>query len=686
MRRLLTRRPNQDKDTVAASFRRFGKLGLAAVTALTVMSLGTAAWAAWMATGSGSGLAAGSTLLSAQSPSAAASGANSVSVTWSNPAGQVPVAGYTIVRQGSSPVTVCADQAASPCNDSGLTTGTSYSYTIQTVMAGTSWHTTAVLVGSATPKATPTVSVTDNSSSISSGGNLIFTATVTGFGSTTPTGTMGWSVKPPTGTAGSCPSAAGPTGSANVATYTCTISNASVGTYSATATYPGDGNYAAVPGVTDSTATVALAQAVTAVKSGNWNDASISTSPWATNGTGTITTLTSSNTVTGSSTAFLTQLAAGNELVESDGTTVLGTVFSISSNTSLTLSAFAFHAQSSGSSYDYVGHLPDSSDTVAIPDPINVTVPTGYAAAASSLTITLSSASSGDQTELALAGATSSLNVAGNLTSSDNTSKILTVAIGAGTLTIGGNLSFTSSHAAITVGSGSINLAGSLSNGGSFTAGTGTVTFNGTSAQTIGGANPTTFNNLTIANASGVSLSGVNATVNVTLGLGSSILTTGSNTVIANGSVTRSTGFVNGNEQKPFAIGTFTPTFEVGTGSAYTPIGLTALVVTHAGTLTASSATPLSAETHYGTSGMSQTQYVNRYWTLAAGGGLVVTGYNATFTYVVGDEVGSPNTNALKVKKDISGAWTAPTSSSSVFPTVTGTTLGTTFGKYASGN
>lgn len=50
----------------------------------------------------------------------------------------------------------------------------------------------------------------------------------------------------------------------------------------------------------------------------------------------------------------------------------------------------------------------------------------------------------------------------------------------------------------LNAGSMTMNVAGNWTNNGAFTAGTGTVTFNGTSEQTVGGTNATAFNNLTV--------------------------------------------------------------------------------------------------------------------------------------------------------------------------------------------
>jgi hypothetical protein len=95
---------------------------------------------------------------------------------------------------------------------------------------------------------TPLVRVTNNSGVVR-GSTLTFTATVAGpTGGATPTGTLTWAVTPPGGGSVACSSSTGPTGSSNVATYTCSIAGAVAGTYSATASYAGDPNYNAASG------------------------------------------------------------------------------------------------------------------------------------------------------------------------------------------------------------------------------------------------------------------------------------------------------------------------------------------------------------------------------------------------------------------------------------------------------
>ncbi|MBM3128545.1 MAG: hypothetical protein FJ009_07955 [Chloroflexi bacterium] len=96
----------------------------------------------------------------------------------------------------------------------------------------------------------------------------------------------------------------------------------------------------------------------------------------------------------------------------------------------------------------------------------------------------------------------------------------------------------------------SFNTAGSWTNEGTFVANAGTITLNGTSAQSIGGTGATTFNNLTLNNSSGATL-GNNVTVSNTLTLTSGDLNTGSNTLTLGSEATvAGTGDVVGNVQR----------------------------------------------------------------------------------------------------------------------------------------
>ena len=258
---------------------------------------------------------------------------------------------------------------------------------------------------------------------------------------------------------------------------------------------------------------------------------------------------------------------------------------------------------------------------------------------------------SGTGTKTTAAAATT---VSGNLTVSGTAAAVAgnTVSV-AGNVTLGTGTSFDA-------GNFSHSFRGNFSNGGTFTKGASTVTFDGLSAQTIGGANPTTFNNLTIAQA--VSLAGVDVTADGTLAL-NNVISTGVNKVIANGAgggaggVTRSaSGLVNGNLEKPVGTGSSVArTFQVGTGTTYTPVDLTFATVGTAGRLVARS-TP-SEHLNIASSGIQPAKSVNRYWTLTPNPTLAFTTYDATFTFVAGDVDAGANTAAFVVRRNDGTNW-----------------------------
>ncbi|GEM_PF-402092 len=227
-----------------------------------------------------------------------------------------------------------------------------------------------------------------------------------------------------------------------------------------------------------------------------------------------------------------------------------------------------------------------------------------------------------------------------------------------------------------TLDSGDFGLAikGDWSNNGAFAQGTATATFNGSAPQTIGGSGSTIFNNLTVNNASGVTLE-ADQTVNGVLAFTDGKLTTGANALVlgTGGSVSGAGAgkYVYGNLRKTFSSGASqTFKFEIGDADSYTPAELANFDVTVAGTLTAS-VTP-GRHPEFISADIGD-KYVNRYWTLTPAGGLGTSSYDITLTFVPGDLVGSPDTNNLVVQKYTPTTWSSPVSSSSTATTVTGT-------------
>jgi trimeric autotransporter adhesin len=136
--------------------------------------------------------------------------------------------------------------------------------------------------------------------------------------------------------------------------------------------------------------------------------------------------------------------------------------------------------------------------------------------------------------------------------------------------------------------SGSFNVSGNWSRAGTFNHNNGTVVFNGTGPQNIGGSLPTTFNNLTIAGSSGKTLT-QNITVNNILSL-SRIINTGLNSITSSsgGSITgaSSSAFIDGILSRVFSA-TGSKAFPIGKAGIYRPLSVNYTALTGTSTVTA---------------------------------------------------------------------------------------------------
>ena len=217
-----------------------------------------------------------------------------------------------------------------------------------------------------------------------------------------------------------------------------------------------------------------------------------------------------------------------------------------------------------------------------------------------------------------------------------------------------------------------------------FNSGTNFIYYNayGTGVQSTGTGLPSSINNLTINNASGVTLSNASVTVNGILALESGVLDAGAtNTVIVSntGSVNRTTGWVAGNLNKPVSTGNPAVTFEVGTTTSYRPATLTFNGVSTAGSYTAR-VVP-GAHPSFATGCFSPGNYVNHYWTLT-NSGVAPANYAASFTYSAADYVGNITAADLKAGKYVS-SWTYPTIAGTPNSTTLNTTGNSESGDYA---
>ncbi len=271
------------------------------------------------------------------------------------------------------------------------------------------------------------------------------------------------------------------------------------------------------------------------------------------------------------------------------------------------------------------------------------------------------------------------------------------VATGAGSLTktSAGTLSMTGGSVTtddVTISGGTINgpatfaVSGDWMNDASTSAyngGTGTVSLGGSAGQSVGGSFATTFNGLTVADAAGVTL-GSDATVSGLLALNTGIVATGSHTLIVGsaGSVSRTSGHVNGNLRKSVLTGSPSLTFEVGDASSYAPAMVAFASVTSAGDLTAS--TTAGDQPQLASSTLDPSLTANRYWTLAGGGGLAFTTYAGTFTFVPADVDAGANTSDFVVERYASGTWSSLVAGTRTVTSTQATGI-TGFGDFAAG-
>lgn len=223
---------------------------------------------------------------------------------------------------------------------------------------------------------------------------------------------------------------------------------------------------------------------------------------------------------------------------------------------------------------------------------------------------------------------------------------------------IAGPVSFfnlTLNNAAGITASGAITVQGSFTNTAGFTAETSTVTFGGSSAQSLTGA--ATFNNLTMNNAAGLTLNNTVA-VDGTLTLSSGNITTGANALVINpaGSVTRTSGHVVGNMTKHFVTGIdVMQNFEIGTGATYAPVEVTIATATTAGSMTAT--TTAADHPQVATASIDSTKSVNRYWTLSKDANLAFDAISAVFNFVSGDIDAGSNTANFIVQRYVAPNW-----------------------------
>ena len=229
----------------------------------------------------------------------------------------------------------------------------------------------------------------------------------------------------------------------------------------------------------------------------------------------------------------------------------------------------------------------------------------------------------------------------------------------AGSLTIAGNTVF-ASGTTFDAGSFIHNLAGNLDNNGATMTTTGsTFNLNGAAPQTLGGTSASTFDNLTLNNAAGVSL-GSATTISGTLTLTSGKLTLGNHHLNLN-TTTAIAGTPAGSNYIVYSgsgiLVKYIPAtmetaylFPIGTAANYSP----ATFKLNSGTVDGTSTLELNL-TEGKQPNIVAANYINRYWTITPTGTFTSPNYDATFTYLDGDIVG--NETSIKSAK-YSSDWT----------------------------
>ncbi len=188
------------------------------------------------------------------------------------------------------------------------------------------------------------------------------------------------------------------------------------------------------------------------------------------------------------------------------------------------------------------------------------------------------------------------------------------------------------------------------------------------------------FENFTLVSGSQV-LAG-DMTVNGALTLTTGKITAGSYHVIVglNGTASNSgAGYVNGVLRRYVSNTTTSGDFPVGDSNYYAPFSLL-VTGTPSGNgyidVSTTAAQPSTA------SGLSQTKYINRKWSISNNGVAGVTIYSPGCTFVDADKVGSPATGSLKLRKFTVNTWYT-TNGTTTGNTITATGLSTA-GLYAS--
>lgn len=153
--------------------------GITTLVATIMVLAPQAAFAAWTPGSGGSGTSTARTLTVPTSVGAAATSASTIHVTWAAPGGtSATPTQYRVIRTAPTSTTVCTVAGGVfACDDTGLTAGTTYTYTV-TALVGTNWTSVPSVGVTATTTAPGPFLVTTSGGGTQTAGTA-FTATIT---------------------------------------------------------------------------------------------------------------------------------------------------------------------------------------------------------------------------------------------------------------------------------------------------------------------------------------------------------------------------------------------------------------------------------------------------------------------------------------------------------------------------
>ena len=241
----------------------------------------------------------------------------------------------------------------------------------------------------------------------------------------------------------------------------------------------------------------------------------------------------------------------------------------------------------------------------------------------------------------------------------------------AGNVTVNGDFTNSSSGSSFSASSYTLTSKGNFINDATFNAGTGTVTFNGTSAQSLSGTTDPAFYNVTMNHSSTGVTASLNFSITNTLTLTAGKLIVQGYTLIL-GVSGSSAGTVSGGGSSTYVVaydnsGTigYFKRFTTATGVTYAlPIGdatnyLPVNLNYASATLSNAYLTAYTKASKVTGLSSSITNYINRSWEVTPTGASSYT-YTIDYTFVTGDVVGS-KAGMLPIK--LSGStWYKPTS------------------------